>query len=106
MVSLLDFSSINEHGVRFRNPHNGRSRGTLLLSRMESQSSPFLHPDLSDPGEEMMLTPEHSIRLQNMIGADIMMQLDDVVSSLSQDKARIGSTISQSCSVWTDGLES
>ena len=27
----------------------------------------------------MLLTPEHSIRIQNTIGADIIMQLDDVV---------------------------
>lgn len=31
----------------------------------------------------MMLTPEHSMSLQNSIGADIMMQLDDVISSLT-----------------------
>ncbi len=28
-----------------------------------------------------MMTPEHSIAIQNSIGADIMMQLDDVVHS-------------------------
>lgn len=28
-----------------------------------------------------MLTPEHSIQIQNAIGADIIMQLDDVVKS-------------------------
>ena len=27
----------------------------------------------------MLLTPEHSIQIQNTIGADIIMQLDDVV---------------------------
>jgi tRNA-guanine family transglycosylase len=31
----------------------------------------------------MMLTPEHSMSLQNSIGSDIMMQLDDVISSLT-----------------------
>jgi queuine tRNA-ribosyltransferase len=31
----------------------------------------------------MLLTPEKSIQLQNSIGADIIMQLDDVVSSLT-----------------------
>jgi queuine tRNA-ribosyltransferase catalytic subunit len=31
----------------------------------------------------MLLTPEKSIDLQNSIGADIIMQLDDVVSSLT-----------------------
>lgn len=30
-----------------------------------------------------MLTPERSIEIQNSIGADIMMQLDDVVHSLT-----------------------
>jgi queuine/archaeosine tRNA-ribosyltransferase len=28
-----------------------------------------------------MLTPEHSIQIQNAIGADIIMQLDDVVKT-------------------------
>lgn len=31
----------------------------------------------------MLLTPEHSIEIQNVIGADIIMQLDDVVHSLT-----------------------
>lgn len=30
---------------------------------------------------DCMLTPEESIRIQNAIGADIIMQLDDVVES-------------------------
>lgn len=30
-----------------------------------------------------MLTPEVSIQIQNAIGADIMMQLDDVVHTLT-----------------------
>eukprot|EP00761_Pharyngomonas_kirbyi_P011194 gb/GECH01011219.1/.p1 GENE.gb/GECH01011219.1/~~gb/GECH01011219.1/.p1 ORF type:complete len:427 (+),score=82.24 gb/GECH01011219.1/:1-1281(+) len=54
MVSLLDLADINEEGVRFQSPHDG---------------------------SEMMLTPEHSMDIQNKIGADIMMALDDVVSS-------------------------
>lgn len=29
----------------------------------------------------MTLTPEKSMQIQNVIGADIMMQLDDVISS-------------------------
>lgn len=32
-------------------------------------------------GSECLLTPERSIEIQNAIGADIIMQLDDVVSS-------------------------
>ncbi|XP_067952147.1 queuine tRNA-ribosyltransferase catalytic subunit 1-like [Watersipora subatra] len=56
MVSLLKLAEITEKGVKFESPHDG---------------------------SEMMLTPEHSIEIQNSIGADIMMQLDDVVSSLT-----------------------
>ncbi|ODV91029.1 hypothetical protein CANCADRAFT_24300 [Tortispora caseinolytica NRRL Y-17796] len=56
MVSLLKLATITEDGVQFLSPHDG---------------SP------------MLLTPEHSMSLQNSIGADIMMQLDDVVSTLT-----------------------
>ncbi|KAJ2163187.1 Queuine tRNA-ribosyltransferase catalytic subunit 1 [Coemansia sp. RSA 552] len=56
MVSLLKLANITEEGVEFENPHDGK---------------------------QMLLTPEMSIGLQNAIGADIMMQLDDVVSSLT-----------------------
>src|SRR5277367_1528010 len=56
MVSLLKLANITEEGVRFLSPHDG---------------------------QPMLLTPEHSITLQNSIGSDIMMQLDDVVSSLT-----------------------
>eukprot|EP00002_Diphylleia_rotans_P035850 TRINITY_DN7860_c0_g1_i1.p1 TRINITY_DN7860_c0_g1~~TRINITY_DN7860_c0_g1_i1.p1 ORF type:complete len:323 (-),score=50.56 TRINITY_DN7860_c0_g1_i1:480-1448(-) len=54
MVSLLQLAEITEEGVRFQSPHDGTS---------------------------MLLTPERSIELQNSIGADIIMALDDVVSS-------------------------
>ncbi|KAK7100592.1 queuine tRNA-ribosyltransferase catalytic subunit 1-like [Littorina saxatilis] len=54
MVSLLKLAEITEEGVKFQSPHDG---------------------------SEMLLTPEHSIEIQNAIGADIIMQLDDVVSS-------------------------
>ena len=56
MVSLLKLANITEEGVEFHNPHDDSL---------------------------MMLTPEMSISLQNSIGADIIMQLDDVVSSLT-----------------------
>lgn len=62
MVSLLKLAKITEEGVRFLSPHDG---------------SP------------MLLTPEHSIDLQNSIGSDIMMQLDDVIQTTSPDAARM-----------------
>lgn len=61
MVSLLDLAVITEEGVTFNSPIDGT---------------------------EMLLTPEESIRHQNNIGSDIMMQLDDVVGSTTVDDAR------------------
>lgn len=54
MVSLVKLSEVTEEGVRFVSPYDER---------------------------EILLTPEKSIEIQNAIGSDIMMQLDDVVSS-------------------------
>lgn len=54
MVSLLQLAEINEQGVNFRSPFDN---------------------------SECLLTPEHSIDIQNIIGADIIMQLDDVVKT-------------------------
>lgn len=56
MVSLLSLAEINEEGVKFESPYTN--------------------------GKECMLTPEHSIEIQNIIGADIIMQLDDVVETI------------------------
>lgn len=53
---MLKLAKITEEGVEFASPHDGSL---------------------------MLLTPEHSMALQNSIGADIMMQLDDVISSLT-----------------------
>jgi tRNA-guanine transglycosylase len=58
MVSLDSMMKVDEEGVNFRSPHNG---------------------------EQMLLTPEHSINIQQALGSDIMMQLDHVVSSVSDD---------------------
>ena len=53
MVSLLKLAQITEEGVEFASPVDG---------------------------SKMLLTPEESMRVQNSIGGDIMMALDDVVS--------------------------
>jgi len=63
MVSLLKLAEITEQGVEFEDP--------------------------KQPGSRMLLTPEKSIESQNQIGADIMMALDDVISSTVTDKERI-----------------
>ncbi|KAM0323448.1 hypothetical protein ACHAQA_008727 [Verticillium albo-atrum] len=74
MVSLLKLANITEEGVRFLSPHDG---------------SP------------MLLTPEHSISLQNTIGSDIIMQLDDVLVTTSPDKARMREAMERSVR-WLD----
>eukprot|EP00456_Euglypha_rotunda_P074878 TRINITY_DN6886_c0_g2_i2.p1 TRINITY_DN6886_c0_g2~~TRINITY_DN6886_c0_g2_i2.p1 ORF type:complete len:177 (-),score=5.32 TRINITY_DN6886_c0_g2_i2:72-602(-) len=62
MVSLFDLAKITEEGVLFKSPADGSL---------------------------MLLTPERSMELQNEIGADIMMALDDVCSSLTTDMKRV-----------------
>ncbi|XP_018574043.1 queuine tRNA-ribosyltransferase catalytic subunit [Anoplophora glabripennis] len=63
MVSLLKLAEITEEGVKFQS--------------------------LNEQKAEVMLTPEHSIEIQNAIGGDIIMQLDDVVKTTNPDKERI-----------------
>uniref|UniRef100_A0A1B0CDF0 Queuine tRNA-ribosyltransferase catalytic subunit 1 n=1 Tax=Lutzomyia longipalpis TaxID=7200 RepID=A0A1B0CDF0_LUTLO len=59
MVSLLKLAEITENGVKFQTPY-------------------------SNDDAELTLTPEHSIEIQNAIGADIAMQLDDVVKTTTR----------------------
>jgi queuine tRNA-ribosyltransferase catalytic subunit len=62
MVSLLKLAKITEEGVQFQSPHDDSL---------------------------MLLTPEKSMEIQNSIGADIMMQLDDVVATTLDDSLRM-----------------
>ncbi|KAL7670708.1 hypothetical protein ACOME3_005636 [Neoechinorhynchus agilis] len=57
MVSLLELSECTEEGVRFKSPHDNSL---------------------------MLLSPEKSMEIQNLLGADIIMQLDDVVHSCTR----------------------
>ena len=84
MVSLLKLAEITEEGVRFLSPYANKD------STDEANESDF-----------MMLTPEQSIQCQNEIGADIMMQLDDVVSSVNPDEARFKEAVERSVR-WLD----
>lgn len=67
MVSLLKLAEITEEGVKFQS--------------------------LNEKKGEVMLTPEHSIEVQNAIGADIIMQLDDVVKTTFPEKSRIETSV-------------
>ncbi|KAJ3443513.1 queuine tRNA-ribosyltransferase catalytic subunit 1 [Anaeramoeba flamelloides] len=59
MVSLSKLAEVTEEGVNFISPKDG---------------------------SQMLLKPETSIKIQNQIGADIIMQLDDVVHVLTSGK--------------------
>ncbi len=61
MVSLLHLADITEEGVTFQSPVDG---------------------------SKLLLTPEQSIQIQNRLGADIIMALDDVVPATTTDPAR------------------
>ena len=61
MVSLLHLAEITEEGVTFQSPVDG---------------------------SRLLLTPEESIGIQNRLGADIIMALDDVVPATMNDPAR------------------
>ncbi|KAF8441881.1 queuine tRNA-ribosyltransferase [Terfezia claveryi] len=74
MVSLLELATVTEDGVRFLSPHDGTP---------------------------MLLTPEASISLQNSIGSDILMQLDDVIVTTSQDHERMREAMHRSIR-WLD----
>lgn len=74
MVSLLKLANVTEEGVRFLSPHDGTP---------------------------MLLTPEHSISLQNTIGSDIIMQLDDVIVTTSPDVKRMREAMERSVR-WLD----
>ncbi|OAE24895.1 hypothetical protein AXG93_2931s1380 [Marchantia polymorpha subsp. ruderalis] len=72
MVSLLHLANITEEGVTFQ---NRLTSGVDLMTRVTVCSqSPV-------DGTPMLLTPEESIQIQNKIGADIIMALDDVVKT-------------------------
>ncbi|KAH7648066.1 queunine tRNA-ribosyltransferase [Cryptosporidium bovis] len=74
MVSLIKLSKVTEDGVSFNHPYTNSS---------------------------LLFTPEKSIECQNSIGADIIMQLDDVVSAQSTDYQRIEEAVDRTTR-WLD----
>ena len=95
MVSLLKLAEITEEGVTFENPFDndedekdgvgGQNGGDDVSDEGDSTEA------LSKKGrkrQRMLLRPEDSIRHQNLIGSDIIMALDDVVSSVEDDEER------------------
>ena len=82
MVSLAKLSQVTEEGVTFENPF---LKGDHCKRDLEPQQDAV---GADDSDAMMLLKPEDSIRFQNEIGANIIMALDDVVSSVEVDDDR------------------
>ena len=82
MVSLVKLSKITEEGVSFENPFKKKK------SSKSFKSSTGTEEPSADEADMLLLRPEDSIRHQNNISANIIMALDDVVSSVAEDNAR------------------
>ncbi|UXI21862.1 hypothetical protein NH340_JMT07805 [Sarcoptes scabiei] len=70
MVSLNKLTIINEDGVRFQSPY--------------------------DRGREMFMSPERCMEIQHKLGSNIIMQLDDVISSTATDQKRFEEAVYRS----------
>eukprot|EP01054_Gregarina_sp_Poly1_P011026 Gregarina_sp_Poly_1__11025@NODE_87_length_15225_cov_52_775630_g75_i0_p5_GENE_NODE_87_length_15225_cov_52_775630_g75_i0NODE_87_length_15225_cov_52_775630_g75_i0_p5_ORF_typecomplete_len447_score53_89TGT/PF01702_18/1_6e120_NODE_87_length_15225_cov_52_775630_g75_i081989538 len=68
------------------------------LSEMSEEGVEFVHPETN---EKLLLTPEKSIKLQNCIGADIIMALDDVVSAVEPSETRLAESVDRTTR-WLD----
>ncbi len=109
MVSLLKLAEITEEGVAFENPYSDKQ---VLCDKHDGKTdkvpSSGKRPWSSGSTEmrksqRMLLRPEDSIYHQNNIGSDIMMALDDVVSSVETDNTRfrIATLRTVSCCGWS-----
>lgn len=94
MVSLLQLATVTEAGVEFLSPHDVGAD----VQSVDKDPSP--EKETAQP-QKMLLTPEHSMSIQNSIGSDIAMQLDDVLATTSPDAARMREAMERSVR-WLD----
>lgn len=85
MVSLVELSEVTEDGVKFKSPYDGKE---ILLSPEKSISIQNSLGIQNLPNTHLLnfLSPTYRVYFiicifLNFLGSDIMMQLDDVVSS-------------------------
>ena len=90
MVSLVKLSNVTEEGVSFENPFTKQQTDQSFQKDFASVDKASAEtPTTSTTNKDMLLLkPEDSIRHQNNIGANIIMALDDVVSSVVEDDDR------------------
>ena len=79
MVSLVNLSEVTEDGVVFENPYNQQQKTEQKQGDNDS---------VTTTKDMLLLRPEDSIQHQNNIGANIIMALDDVISSVSANAER------------------
>ena len=84
MVSLVKLSKITEEGVSFENPFKKKTAKSFTSKNAETKNN----QEADEDADMLLLRPEDSIRHQNNISANIIMALDDVVSSVADDDER------------------
>lgn len=84
MVSLVKLSKITEEGVSFENPFKKESSKSFTSKNAKTKDN----QEADESADMLLLRPEDSIRHQNNISANIIMALDDVVSSVADDDER------------------
>jgi queuine tRNA-ribosyltransferase len=99
MVSLLKLAQVTEEGVKFQSPHDGSEMFVYSVVSCSGRTMPFANRQITE--KKRLLTPEHSISLQNSIGSDIIMQLDDVIAATSPDATRMEEAMRRSVR-WLD----
>ena len=78
MVSLGKLSHVDEEGVTFQSPYAINLNGDTNKQSSKGHSGKV---------DELLMTPEKSVEIQTSLGADIMMQLDDVVHVLTKGQS-------------------
>ncbi|GAW79314.1 queuine tRNA-ribosyltransferase [Plasmodium gonderi] len=97
MVSLSKRITILEEGILFDNIYDNtvirKNIHTVCIKEVEkangTHQSNATENDANTSCQEILLTPETSIKLQNEIGSDIIMALDDVRSATETDVTKI-----------------
>ena len=83
MVSLGDLCTIDENGVTFDNPYAVEPTSTSTPTPTPTVEPTTTTTTTTNHYRQVSLRPEDSIYSQNLLGADIIMCLDDVCSSLT-----------------------
>ncbi|KAL8274259.1 hypothetical protein Esti_001848 [Eimeria stiedai] len=104
MVSLCRLMDVFEEGVCFRLGTHGLKKGSTAQKRKQngrgrkrdkseqvqkSRREEEAESEVEAAEEIVLLAPEESVFMQNQIGSDVLMQLDDVVASTTPDPHRV-----------------